>query len=159
MPRSKPTVEADTGDERCAGYKWRLVGFGAATVILSLRCLGFTICLWAYVLRFASRPGVAASLNLSHETVLPICSERWHSILRKSEYTSTSLLNPPNPLWGDNWSFWFLRCSGFPAVCFKQQQRTLGLTVLAAFTQASHTKHRQKSELTPVNVSHWNGML
>lgn len=38
------------------------------------------------------------------------------------------------------------------SVCLKQQQRTFSLTALVAFTQASHTKYRQKSELTSVNM-------
>ncbi len=56
--------------------------------------------------RFVSKPGDAASLNLFQETVPPILLQDGDTVCcGRESFSSVSLSNPPNPLWGDFGSF------------------------------------------------------
>ena len=104
-----------------------------------------------------------ASLNLFQETVPPICFRSIDAVCFGRESLHVSLLDPSNPLWGNNWSFWFPHCSalgpGFAFIAAAALQLTHSFTVLAAFAKATHTNCRQKPELTPVNVPHRGCLL
>lgn len=72
-------------------------------------------------------------------------------------YTCAILLTPSGEITG-HFGFCTVQLEVL-AVCLRQQQRTQCFTVLVVFTQASQTKCRQKSELTPVNVPHSDYLL
>jgi len=101
------------------------VGIGwircSTNVILFLCGLRVDLSLWTYVPRFDLRPGVVASLNMYHETVHSVCLRWWHSLLRKREFTSVTLMNPSNPSWEITGHFGcFTAQLEVLAVCLKQ---------------------------------------
>ena len=145
----------DVGVKVGIGWIWC-----SADVIRSLRCLRFDLCLRTYaeicfqtwsccIFEFVSRDCVA---NLGQDGDTRRCG-------RESLYLSPCRVFRTPPLG----SFGFLTAQlEVLTVCLKpqqQQRRTHSLTVLAAFTQASLAKCRQKPELTPVNVPHSNCLL
>lgn len=95
------------------------------------------------------KPGDAAFLNLLQETVPPIW-KRTHGVSRKREFMYGPCRIFSNSLLGD-FGFSTVQFEVL-AVCLKQQ-RTHSFTDLAAFTQATHIKCRQKPDLTPAKCA------